>query len=313
MYSLADKISPQRLQNIKDAATEIQVRFRDWLKKGFYHVSIDQEGTINELCRRLVDMQSPGLAAMVSALGDINMSDWRGKEIMVTDVARVYMLASAIENFDNLSAEWKDEVLCMAGVWYPKQQVIDLPPISDNWMCLAITKEKYNSFTMTRTWITGSSTGRIGCIVEYHNGAHHVASMYEPGLWYKANVYYYPGVRSFRVLMGHSERVYGYLSPRAFGGVEKALSIYRRVIAENPFLTFVPLIVSGLQWAISGDKLMISGDGSFVVEVSNEQRDVMLAVSGGNEFSAFVLFGKYACKVVGVWTGGRYYFFNNGI
>lgn len=312
MYSLADKISPQRLKNVKDAASEIQVRFRDWLKKGFYYVSTDQDGTIDELCRRLVDMQSPGLAAMVSALEDISISDWHGKEIMLTEVSRLYMLASAIENYDNLSAEWKDEVLSMAGVWYPKQQVTELPPISDNWMCLAITKEKFNSFTMERTWLTGSNTGRIGCIVEYYKGNHNNIMRYKPGYWYQADVYYYPGVRSFRVLMGNYRHVNGYISPKAFMGVEKALSIYRRVVSENPFIPFVPLIVSGLHWALSGDKLMISGDGNYEVETSNTQRDTMLVVAGGCEFSAFVLFGRYTCKVVGIWTGGSYYFFNDG-
>jgi len=306
---LSDIISEQRLGNIKAAAYEIQVRLRDFLRGGLFRIASNVMESTEQLRRRLIDNQAPGLASMMASLHDLPVDSTFWKQQFVSSVSRIYMLASAICNIESLPPEWQLEVLMLSGVSYPQAEVLSTEAVSDSWMCLAATRSTFNSMVMTRTWFVGQKSRRFACNVEFVAGTHHITTTLSNGGCYSADFHFYPGIHSMRVLYQQICRMYQVFVPQAYSGIDTALAICRRAFADNPFMLDIPLIVCGLRIARIDNLLYIADAGCrvFPIKYSSDAYPRLLAYTGGQEFSAFLVFHEFYCEIVSLWADGKYY------
>ncbi len=310
---LTNIISGQRLSNIQAAANDLQVRLRDFLRSGLFRMAGNVEQSTEQLRRRLIDNQAPGLASMLASLQEVPMDSPFWKQQFVSSVSRIYMLASAIANISSLSPEWQTEVLVLAGVSVPQAMVQRQSPVDDNWMCLSATKSAYNSMTMIRTWFVGQRCRRFACNVEYVAGSHHITTMLSPGGCYRSAFYYYPGIHQMRVVYNSIDRNHQVFVPQAYSGIDAAMKICRRAFADNPFMLDIPLIVSGLRISKDADSLYLTDtrQNVFPLMTGYEARATLLACTGGMEFSAFVIFSEFYCRISSLWVDGKYYVLSN--
>lgn len=308
-----NQVSIQRLQNIKAAAQEVRLRIADFLRSGLFRIVEKMDESTELLRRRCIDNQAPGIAAILGNLSLIGMDSPYWKQQLVASVSRIYMLTSAICNYDTLPAEWQSEVLSLSGVSFPQAMVMQGDAVSDTWMCLAATKEVFNSITMIKTWFVGDKSNRMACCVEYMQGTSHIATMLSPGNCYKADFHYYPGIHSIRVIYPNIQPLYSKFAPKAFAGVATAVSICRKALQHNPFMQDIPLIVSGLRLSRMEGRYLIADNGlnAFPIEISESDGARLLAATGGGVFSAFVIFHEFCCEIVSFWASGKYYVLGN--
>ncbi|MCQ2249756.1 MAG: hypothetical protein MJZ66_01465 [Bacteroidales bacterium] len=307
---LTSIISEQRLSNIQAAAYEIKTRLRDFLRSGLFRMASNIDESTGQLRRRLIDNQAPGLASMLASLSQIPMDSPFWKQQFLASVSRIYMLASAISNIESLAPEWQVEVLMLSGVSYPQAEVLKTQPVADSWMCLAATKSAFNSMTMIRTWFVGNRCRKFACNVEYVAGTHHITTTLSNGSCYQSSFYYYPGIHSMRVLYSKIDRMYQPFVPQAYSGIDVAISICRRAFADNPFMLDIPLIISGLRISKTDDGRLLLADRGlnvFPLMLGYSNSAMLLACTGGQEFSAFVVFHEFYCEVVSFWADGKYY------
>lgn len=313
MYSLLQNISDQRLRNIQAAAYEIQVRLRDALRGGLFRIASGVLDSTEALRRRLIDNQAPGLASMIARLSDLDSDSRFWKREFVGSIARIYMIASAICNIETLPVEWQNELLMLSGVSFPQAEVLAADGIQDTWLCLAATKSSFNSMTMIRTWFVGRACRRLACAIEYVAGTHHMTSMLSPGTCYNSRFYFFPGIHSMRVLHNGISKSLQAFAPRAYEGLDTAFRICRRAFSDNPFMSDIPLVMSGLRLARHDGQLHLADSllRSFPILISGRGEALLLSCTGGAVFSAFVVFHENFCEIVSVWAGGKYYVINN--
>lgn len=294
--------------NIQAAADEIQVRLRDYLRNGLFRLAENVLENTDQLRRRLIDNQAPGLASMFASLAELDFSSDFWKQQFLSSLSRIFTISQAIKNLDNLPPDWQNEILIMSGVSFPQAEVLDQAPVSDLWMSLAVKKSTFNSMTMIKSWYYGRNSRRFACSVEYVVGNHIITSA-TPGSYYEARFHYFPGIHSMRVICKNSVKYNSPFSPVAFQGLQNVARILRRAFTDNPFMEDIPLIMSGLRLAKKNGKLYLSDSSlySFPINISINQGVMLMAYTGGCEFSAFVIFHEYYCEVVSVWADNKYY------
>lgn len=314
MYSLIQNISEQRLFNIKAAASEIEVRLRDFLRNGLFRLVDNILDNTEQLRRRLIDNQAPGLAAMFTSLANIDFSSVYWKQQLVSSISRIFTISQAVKNIESLPADWQNEILALTGVSFPQQEVAKSDPVSDIWLALAVRKEVFNSMTMVNTWYFGKTSRRFACNVEFVAGNHIVTSV-TPGAYYESRFHYFPGIHSMRVVSQSHVRINTSFAPQAFNGLKNALRICRRAFSDNPFMTDIPLIMSGLRLARRDGALYLADSDNLVfpIRISDDCGVMLLSYTGGRPFSAFVVFHDYFCEIISIWADGKYYVLNDDI
>lgn len=309
MFNLIENISDQRLENIIAGADEVKARLKDFLRNGLLRLAQNVDEQTDLLRRRLIDCQAPGLASMITMLTKIDFSSDFWKEQFVSTLSQVYMTASALKNIKNLEPVWQNEILMLSGVSFPQQQVFLNKPIKDIWLVLATTREPYNSMTVKKTWLIGQYSNRFAVHVQFLANNYSDEFKVTPGNSVEANFYFYDGIHSMRVLFKNFAIIRSAFSPKAFSGIDTATRIFRRALTDNPFMQFIPLILTDVFLSKINGKLYLidSKNRAISLSINSFEKLNLLTYTGGKSFSCFVFVYQYYCRILSVWADDRFY------
>ena len=98
-----------------------------------------------------------------------------------------------------------------------------------------------------------------------------------------------------------------------YAGLSEAMRYFREKLTVNPFLHEVPVIVSGVRFAVhEGQFWLRDRDWRFVALGAGESARLKgLAVTGGREFTGFFMAGERVWRALSLWIDDKYYTLNN--
>ncbi|MFJ7901158.1 SWIM zinc finger family protein [Streptomyces sp. NPDC096198] len=303
----ARRRAERRAERITAGATELEQRLADLLRGGLATADRTGYGTWEETAARMVDAQTPGLAARARELGAIPASgaDWPTR--LLEECALLHLLDQGWLRRERLPDGLAATVRARVGLPGSPEG----PPVRDHWLVLA----QYDTFdgrlTTRRIWLHGTDSGRTALLLAYGAAGRAPELTLPVGLALEAEVSAYPGAGQLRAALGEQ------FAPAAPAGIRppgvttsRALERYGRALREDPWLDSYPVTLGQVvptpcedSWQLAdadrGTALPLTGQAGTRPGLWR-----LVALSGGAPVTVFGECGHHGFTPLTVWPEG---------
>lgn len=239
-----------REARVDDGTVELVRRLDDLLHRGLASLGGRGYGPLGDLSRRMVDAQAPGIAALVQEAGSVVASgreDWLERTLGA--LAAVRTLAVAWQRRAELPADLVEVVRTRIGFTRTGADILaDAPAVRDHWSVLGLHDTDDGTLTSRRVWLHGRDTGRFAVVRSTGRGGADLELNLLPGTRVDADLHFYPGRPAWRAVVGTRHTGMTALdrdAPESTGTVADASSAWVGALAQDPWLTMMPVGITG--------------------------------------------------------------------
>lgn len=306
-----------RHKKVLNGVDDLQGWLKDLVRSGLLNVPERAQSLFAGISKRMIDAQAPGLAGMMRQLQEIHYfgEDWKYE--LTAGVSRAYLVSESYKHLDRLPLEWQDEIRTLVGYPQTKEDVLaNGEQVSDEWLVVASESQQQDRLTVEYNWLYGRLSGRYALFLQFLVPGALAEMALLPGSVVVADVVYYKGVASTRVLFREQKGTGEPFIPLGKGcctGIAGAMQIYRESVTRNPFTYEVPVLVSGVRFVIHEKQVWITDSDEYLVPLTVGEGCKLkgFAVTGGREFTGFFLAGERSWRVLSLWIEDKYYTLSN--
>jgi hypothetical protein len=252
----------------------------------------------------MVDAQAPGVGTQVRRMaGTVRSGDgWPGR--LLAQAGRLHLLVEAWRRLESLSAETQADLRTAVGWSWTSEEVLAGPTVRDRWRVVGRAVVDEDRFRIQRTWLEGTESRRTALVLDFAAGTAPLPAEPAPGTVIDADLAFFPGAWPQRALVARmhaqAERLYDW------GGavtIDEALDTHARALGANPWLDRLPMVLAAVVPA--GDTVRDAGGVSLPLDVDDEGRWQLEAVSGGHPVGVAGEWRDGALRPLAVWADRR--------
>ncbi|MEU7829052.1 SWIM zinc finger family protein [Nonomuraea sp. NPDC049129] len=186
-----------RHARVSAGLAELERWLADQVRQGLAGTDADEW---DDLAKRLVDAQAPGVANALSRLREVRMADdWPSR--LLAEYSLINLLAVAYRRRAELPGPLRQTVLIRAGFPVAREDVLVRPVVRDRWHVVGRRDEEHDRLTARRVWLRGHDTGRAALILSFAASGQPLDASLVTGTTIDADVAFYPGAAPLRALV----------------------------------------------------------------------------------------------------------------
>lgn len=227
----------------------------------------------------------------------LKSDDW--SEALIDSLTRWYLFAKSMQVYASLEDHWQEELLVQGGMTTKKKDLEKLPGVVDYWLVLDMEEGQEDRLDYRITYLFGTSSQVLGMLLDYSWNNQGYDHYWRIGQGVQAEAVDYPGAYPIRL---HLKNIRAAIQPveiTGFQTFQELLDQYAQVLALNPLLRELPVIVEQVLPIPRGnDQWLLVDQQDRAIALQGKQTGALwkvLAVSGGNPLSLF-----------GTWDGRRF-------
>ncbi|ACZ89189.1 SWIM zinc finger family protein [Streptosporangium roseum] len=288
----------QREQRVAAGLSELERWLADQIRQGI--AGSRRHDQWDDLARRLIDAQAPGVAGSVSRLNAVLATDdWPAR--LLGEYALLHLLSvahrrlpevvRAAEAGADAGPETGEPRSPAAGllrrvrerVGFPvtREEVLAGETVRDVWDVLGRRDEEQDRLTARRVWLRGRDTGRAALVLSFAPPGQALDASLVTGTAIDADLAFYPGSSPLRALVAarHDGVPAG---PPPGSTLEQALEEVAEALAGDPWLDSWPVVVTSVTPAGSPSWQLAGSSGGLVLHPSAGTPWRLIAASGGH-------------------------------
>lgn len=292
------KTAEKRLTQVKAGIEQLDLWLNDLVRNGLGNLG-SQPGTFWESqAAQMVDAQAPGIATRIRRMAQIPNAWSNWPERLLTQLGKLALLTQAFQNIDQLDPALQDEVRQLVGWTFKEDEVIARGEhVTDDWLFLGQQIEDRDRGRTQNTWLFGLSSKRAAVISQFAATGTAFTETYALGVRQKAELVFWPGVRSQRALIAarldeitaiQDERLPGYET------IEACFENIATLLAHNPWQEAFFCILNTVIPSVSTD-------GNWYMYIRD--RDGKMLPLAGNHWHLLAVSGGLPVDLVGRWNG----------
>ncbi|MCA2190765.1 SWIM zinc finger family protein [Nonomuraea cavernae] len=257
----------------------------------------------DELAKRLVDAQAPGVASAVSRLVRVRAEDdWPGR--LLEEYALVNLLAVAYRRRAELPEALAATVLTRVGFPVTREDVLAGPVVRDRWDVLGRRDEEQDRLTARRVWLRGRGTGQAALVLSFAPQGQALDASLVTGVTIDADLAFYPSAAPLRALVAarHVPASGEGTAPGIACGQEtppgmtpdQAMDEVAAALAADPWTSSWPVVLAG----VVPDRTALGG---FPLHPGERDPWRLLAVSGGHPVTVAAEWTPRGLRPLTVW------------
>jgi SWIM zinc finger len=315
----ATRRSAQRLERIGAGLDDLDLWLRDQLRAGLTGLKAAGYRPLDDLARRLVDAQAPGVATRVRRLaGLLSADDW--PEQVLAELAQLHLLIEGWRNRDALPAPLAATVRRRVGLSSTAAEITATGErIADRWLVLGARDVGGDKLVERRVWLQGEESSRTALLLAFAPSGQSPGLAFPVGATVEAELAFAPEALPQRAVIADAEdlrmRPDGGLAPHT-ATLDEAASAFAAAVAADPWTTAVPVVIGAAvpvvdpknwTWQIVDAKsqtcvpLVTEGSGDELSR-ADEMHYVLLAAGGGRPCPLFGLYHPGGFAAVTVFT-----------
>ncbi|MEV7006457.1 SWIM zinc finger family protein [Streptosporangium sp. NPDC051022] len=279
----------QREQRVTAGLSELERWLADQVRQGI--AGSRRHDHWDDLVKRLIDAQAPGVAGAVSRLGSVLAhEDWPAR--LLGEYALLHLLAVAHRRLpattaagDGPGAALAQTVRERIGFPVAKEDVLAGRTVRDVWDVLGRRDSEQDRLIARRVWLRGRTTGRAALVLSYAPVGQALDASLITGTTLDADLAFYPGSAPLRALVATRHDApagtAGTPGPVPGSPVERVLAEVAEALAGDPWLDSWPVVLDAVTPAKSGSWLLAGPTGGLPLHPSAGTPWRLLAVSGG--------------------------------
>ncbi|GAA2414146.1 SWIM zinc finger family protein [Streptomyces glaucosporus] len=304
----ARRRAERRAARIAAGATELEQRLEDLLRGGLAGSEQSGYAVWDEMARRMVDAQAPGLASRVRELGAVPGSGAGWPSRLLEECALLHLLDRGFLGIDGLPEPLAATVRARVGLTVETAELLaDRDAVvRDHWLVLGRHDREEGRLTTRRIWLYGLRTGRPALVLSFGAAGRAPEPAPPVGSSLDADLVYYPGAQALRAALGkrHAAPVPGGVPPGV--GIHDAAAAYGAALCGDPWLEGWPVVLAGVVPVPVGEGWQLAeGDSALPVTPAEGTRARMwqlAAVSGGRPVTVFGEYGPRGFTPYTTWS-----------
>jgi hypothetical protein len=284
------KREQSRENKITAGIDELQVWLKDVARTGIQQVPQHAYEFNKHMVARLVDSQAPGLASQLRKINHVDFYQEGWQEGVLKIIAKTYVMADAYRYKEEMDEGWKAELETLIGWTQAKEDILQLPPVEDDWMVLSTTETREDALTTESVWLYGLHSKKFALILSFFAGNQRPMDVWTAGRIVHASVCFYPSVVPQRALVKSKEAfTNATLELPGFLHWEEVKEELARVYSLSPFVERIPFLFNQCRVIYNQSIWYLLDVDSTAMRLLNTREEGwnILAITKGNPFHCF--------------------------
>lgn len=313
-FQAASARAAQRDARVHAGMGELERWLRDQVTTGLAAAAAGGYRGAEAMSTRMVDAQAPGVAGRLLAASRIPFGGPGWPERLLEELGLLHLLASA-EGRADLPDPLRATVRSRLGFSISREDVLASPALTDRWAVVGMRDSDDEQVATRRVWLHGLATGVAALVLLFAPPGQSFDGSLVPGIVVDADLHFYPGQPRLRALLGErraNTSAAGWTPPQV--RVSEVRAAWRDALALDPWLTGLPVLVTGCLWRWStgaagsaGERWLITDTAGEHLPVTGSQDDLwqVLALTGGHPTTIFGEVGNAALRPTSLFLDGR--------
>jgi len=297
-----------RQQKVGDGVEELLLWLKDIVRNGILNMPEKDPSYFENMSRRMIDVQAPGLAGMVRSLGAVNFYQEGWQSEFMEQLARIYLVISGYKNLQSLPEGLQHDVRTWIGFTYNQDALKEQAGLTDTWLVLGKQTTDEDNITVERNWLYGTSCNQYALVLQFivrGQGAQH---MLTPGLFIEAELVYFPSALPLRAIIKRQLAVTPVASYKAFMNWQQVMEAETVAGSSLPFHSERPYIIQGLRPVQYQQQWWLRDAGNGMMRIKHSFKNIwkLLSLSGGEPLNVAVVGKENYYEPIGLWHQQEY-------
>jgi hypothetical protein len=297
-----------RQSKVADGIDELRLWMKDIVRNGILNMPDKGFVYFGNMAKRLVDAQAPGLANMITNLGESNFyaEGWQSR--FMDQLAAIYLITAGYNNNTSLDVSLQQDIKTWIGFTQNQEELKAQTGVTDTWLVLSKQTIEVDTITTERNWLYGTGSNQYALVLQFIVRGQGGTLTFTPGMFIQAELVFYPSVAPLRAIVKRqiaSDAVSSFTSFNNWQQVtetETSLSTVMPVRSERPF------IIQLLKPVQYNNQWWLQDNAQKMMQLKNEYKTIwkILSLSGGEALNMVVIGKEDQYEPVGVWYKNEY-------
>lgn len=296
-----------RQAKVEDGIEELRTWIKDIVRNGILAMPGKEAGWFENMAKRMVDAQAPGLAGMVRSLGETNFytEGWQG--VFMDQLVSIYLI---LEGFKNTTSNepLHQDIKNWMGFTQNQDELKETTGVTDTWLVLSKQVTESDNITTEKNWLYGTGTGEYALVLQYIVRGQGAQVALTPGMYLQAELVFFPAAVPLRALIKKQTGTNATAGFSSLQGWQQVAEKETGFCSRMPVRTERPYIVGQLKPVLFNQSWWLQDHESNMMQMKSDHRSLwkLLSLGGGNAMDMAVIGKENQYSPVGVWHNNEY-------
>ncbi|MEO6356057.1 MAG: SWIM zinc finger family protein [Ferruginibacter sp.] len=297
-----------RQNKVADGIEELRLWIKDIVRNGILNMPDKGFAYFENMARRMVDAQSPGLANMIRNLGETGFYAEGWQTRFMDQLAAIYLITAGYNNIESLDAHLQQDIKTWIGFTQNQEELKTQTGVTDTWLVLSKQTIEIDTITTERNWLYGTASNQYALVLQFIVRGQGGTLTFTPSMFLQAELVFYPSAAPLRAIVKRQiatnavNNIAGFTGWQQVSESDTLLSRNMPVRAERPFIInqLKPVQYNNQWWLQDAEQKMM--------QLKNEHKTIwkILSLSGGDAMNMVVIGKEDKYEPVGVWYKNEY-------
>lgn len=298
-----------RRQKVADGLDELLRFIKDIVRNGM--LNLPEKGAVfwENMAKRMVDAQAPGLAGQLKDLGEINYFTEGWQTRCLDGLLKIYLIIQGYKNIETLTPQLQQDIKTLIGFPQNQDELKAQPGIRDEWFCLARQTTEEDKLIVERNWFYGLRSRRYALVLQFYVRTQPPGASYTPGLVVDADLVYYNSALPMRALVKDQWNTWkANRQPEGYDSWTAVLNRETEYNARYPFAGDWPCIVTRLKPVPLQNEWWLQDEQQNLMRITGNYGAIwnLLSLSGGTPMAMSLIGKENQYEPLGVWFNNEY-------
>jgi hypothetical protein len=300
------KRQENREKKVADGIEELLLWIKDIVRNGIISIPEKPYSFWEQMAKRMVDAQAPGLAGMIKGLGQVNFFKDGWQRMFLDQLLDIYLVIISYKNKDATPEDLYSDVRSRIGFTVSQEELKEKQGVVDIWLVLGKQVSEDDNLTVERYWLHGTGTGQSALILQFIIRGQWGELALTPGMFLQAELSFYPSVSPLRALIKRQLTVNAVRPQKLYSGWKEITEMETNVNAVLPFTSVKPYVVKAVTPVMHEQRWWLADANNDLVQLNENFKNIwkLLAISGGKPVTAAVVGKENVYEPLGVWERG---------
>ena len=297
-----------RQLKVSDGIEELNAWLKDIVRNGI--ISIPEKGPVffENMSRRLIDAQAPGLAGMVRSLGETNFYTEGWPTRFMDQLLRIYLITEGFKNNISVNVSLQEDIKTWIGFTQNQDELKEQNGIMDTWLVLGKQSSEVDAITTEKFWLYGTQTNNYALLLQFIVRGQGVQYNFTPGMFVQAELVFFPSVSPMRALIKRQIATDAVSNFNKFQNWQKVVDAETALNSVLPFRSERPFIINKLKPVHYNLQWWLQDEENKIMQIRNDYKNIwkLLSLSGGKSMDMAVIGREDQFEPLGIWQDNEY-------
>ncbi|RFS26847.1 SWIM zinc finger family protein [Chitinophaga silvatica] len=298
-----------RSQKVQDGIAELTQWLKDMVRNGIMDLPEKDQHFFENISRRMIDAQAPGLANMLKELSEISFYQEGWQSPFLEQLARIYLVTKGFENIEQLPEPLRQDLRSLIGFTVSQDELKEQPGISDSWLILGKQTTEEDRLITDRYWLYGQQTKRKALVLQFYMRNQGLPPLtLVPGTCIQAEVAFYPSAAPLRAVIRQHSTISLQPAFTGYSNWEEVMVAQTEISEVLPCYNDQVYTINNITPVFHQSQWWLQDSQMQLMPVKKGFKEIwkLLAISGGQSMPMAVIGKGTSYEPIGIWKQQEY-------